>query len=62
MQWPDAGGEESDFLRRPLLEFVPGRCRNLVTGPSLTGLVQFGAIFVLTVAVGAGYVYGAVRW
>jgi glycosyltransferase involved in cell wall biosynthesis len=59
---PDSGGEESDFLRRLLFEFVPGRCRNLVTGPSLTGLVQLGALFVLTAAVGAGYLYGAVRW
>jgi glycosyltransferase involved in cell wall biosynthesis len=59
---PDAGGEESDFLRRLLFEFVPGRCRNLVTGPSLTGLVQLGALLVFTAVVGAGYLYGAVRW
>ena len=59
---PDAGGDETDFLRRLVFEFVPRRCRGLLTSPSLTGLAQLVALFAFTAAVGAGYLYGAVRW
>jgi len=59
---PDAGGEESDFLRRLLLEFVPRRCKRLVTGPSIAGLAQLVTLVALTGTVGAGYFYGMVRW
>jgi len=59
---PDAGGDETDFLRRLVFEFVPRRCRGLLASPSLTGLAQLVALFVFTAAVGAGYLYGAVRW
>jgi glycosyltransferase involved in cell wall biosynthesis len=59
---PDAGGEEGDFLGQLLLEFVPGRVRRLVTGPSLSGVAQLGTLLALTGTVGAGYLYGAVTW
>jgi glycosyltransferase involved in cell wall biosynthesis len=59
---PDAGGEEGDFLGQLLLEFVPGRVRRLVTGPSVAGVAQLGTLLALTGTVGAGYLYGAVTW
>ena len=59
---PDAGGEETDFLGQLLTEFVPGRCRRLLTDPSLSGLAQLGTLLALTGTVGAGYLYGTVKW
>jgi glycosyltransferase involved in cell wall biosynthesis len=59
---PDAGGEETAFLRRLLTEFVPDRCRSLLTDPSLAGVAQLGTLLALTGTVGAGYLYGAIEW
>jgi len=58
----DAGGEESAFLARLLLDYVPGRCRNLVARPSRDAAVELLSLVVLTGAVGAGYAYGILRW
>ncbi|WP_277541079.1 glucosyl-dolichyl phosphate glucuronosyltransferase [Haloarcula laminariae] len=59
---PESTGEESDFLGRLLFSFVPRRVGSLVRSPSLAGLLQFLFLFVLTGAVGAGYLYGAYVW
>ena len=59
---PESTGEESDFLGRLLLSFVPQRAVSLVRSPSLSGLLQLLFLFVLTGAVGAGYLYGAYVW
>jgi glycosyltransferase involved in cell wall biosynthesis len=59
---PDAGGEETDFLGRLLTEFVPRRLRRLVTDPSVAGLAQLVTLVALTGTVGAGYLYGALKW
>jgi len=59
---PDDTGEEAEFLRRLGTEFVPGRLGGLLRRPSLAALAQLVALVVLTAAVGAGYLYGLVRW
>jgi len=59
---PDSSGEESEQLRRLLLEFIPGRLSGLVTGPSETKIKQLLMLFVLLAATGIGYLYGILRW
>jgi hypothetical protein len=59
---PANDGKETAFLGQLLTEFLPGRCRSLLTDPSLTGAAQLVALFAFTVSVGAGYLYGAMRW
>jgi len=62
---PAGGGstaEEAEFLRRLVTEFVPGRIGGLLRRPSRAALAQLLALVVLTAAVGAGYLYGLVRW
>jgi hypothetical protein len=59
---PESTGEESDFLGDLLLDFVPERAGSLVRSPSVAGLLQFVFLFVLTGAVGLGYLYGAYVW
>jgi len=59
---PESTGEESDFLGRLLLSFVPQRIGSLIRSPSLAGLAQLLFLFVLTGAVGAGYLYGITVW
>jgi len=59
---PESTGEESDFLRGLLFSFVPRRIGSLVRSPSLAGLLQLLFLFVLTGAVGSGYLYGAYVW
>lgn len=59
---PESTGEESDFLGDLLFSFVPGRLAGLVRSPSPAGVLQLLFLFVLTGAVGAGYLYGAYVW
>lgn len=55
-------GEQSAFLTRLAMDFFPGRCKLLITQPSLARLEQLVMLFVLTAAVGAGYLYGLTKW
>jgi glycosyltransferase involved in cell wall biosynthesis len=59
---PESTGEESDFLGALLLSYVPDRVRSLVRSPSVGGVLQLLFLFVLTGAVGTGYLYGAYVW
>ncbi|WP_284009634.1 glucosyl-dolichyl phosphate glucuronosyltransferase [Haloarcula pelagica] len=59
---PESTGDESDFLSSLLFESVPDRLDGVVTSPSLAGVLQLIFLFVLTAAVGAGYLYGATVW
>lgn len=59
---PESTGDESAFLSRLLFEFAPGRATNLVRSPSLTALLQFVFLFILTAGVGIGYLYGITVW
>ena len=52
----DDGKEE--YLKQLLGTFIPGRVKELVTGPSVAKLLQLVSIFVFTAAVGFGYLYG----
>jgi hypothetical protein len=58
---PQTGAEERAFLSRLFFEFVPARLWRLVSEQSLVGLQQFIWLFLLTGAVGIGYLYGVVR-
>ena len=59
---PESTGAESDFLSALLTSFVPRRIAGLVRSPSLSAALQLLFLFVLTGAVGAGYLYGAYVW
>ncbi|MBV0923125.1 glycosyltransferase [Halomicroarcula limicola] len=59
---PESTGDESAFLGDLLFEFVPNRLRGLVRSPSVAAVLQLIFLFVLTGAVGAGYLYGAYVW
>jgi glycosyltransferase involved in cell wall biosynthesis len=49
--------EESEFLRRLLFEFGPGRLRRLVRRPRRAEALQFVTLVALTATVGFGYLY-----
>lgn len=55
-------GEENEFLRQLLLEFVPKRIRQLLKQPSVAGVTQLATLFLLTGVVGSGYLYGMTKW
>jgi len=57
---PEAKSDKSDYLRQLMLEFVPDRLSDLVRKPSVPKVKQIVTIFVFTVAVGFGYLYGLV--
>ncbi|MFT4880895.1 MAG: glycosyltransferase involved in cell wall biosynthesis [Salinirussus sp.] len=61
---PESGSTdaEADFLDTLLLESAPDRLRGLVAAPSIERGLQFAMLWVLTAAVGLGYLYGAVKW
>jgi glycosyltransferase involved in cell wall biosynthesis len=59
---PESTGDEDEFLRRLLTEFAPDRLRGLVRRPSTAAALQLLFLFVFTGAVGAGYLYGILKW
>lgn len=59
---PESTGEEGAFLSDLLFRFVPARVRALVSEFSTAKLLQLAMLFVLTGAVGLGYLYGFVKW
>lgn len=59
---PGSTGEESAFLGQLLREFVPSRLRGLLSEPSVERCLQLVFLFAFTAAVGAGYLYGALKW
>jgi glycosyltransferase involved in cell wall biosynthesis len=61
---PESGSTdaESDFLGILLLESGPDRLCRLVAAPSVERGLQFVMLWVLTAAVGLGYLYGVVKW
>lgn len=59
---PESTGEERAFLGDLLTRFVPGRIAGLVRDPSRARALQLVFLFVLTAAVGAGYLYGIAKW
>jgi len=59
---PDAGGEESAYLREILLGYVPGRLAGLFRRPSKRKASQLLTLFALLAVTGFGYLYGVLRW
>ena len=59
---PESAGEEWSFLGRLLGEYVPQRLRGLVSDPDAAAAKQLVWLFVLTGAVGVGYLYGIYEW
>lgn len=57
-----ATAEETEFLGRLFRRYIPERFVKLVRAPSTAALSQFVMLFVLTGAVGMGYLYGALAW
>lgn len=57
-----SGGEESQFFKRLLFDFVPSRIVGLLTRPSFQSVKQLLTLAVLTGTVGAGYLYGFAKW
>ena len=58
----DATEEESAFLKQLLFRFVPARVHTLAASPTLTKASQLVALGILTATVGAGYLYGLLKW
>jgi glycosyltransferase involved in cell wall biosynthesis len=58
----DDEGQEGAFLRQLLFDFAPGRLVGLVRDPSLKKADQLAMLIVFTAAVGAGFLYGLVRY
>ena len=58
----ESSEEESQFLEKLLLEFIPSRVRSLLTRPTAAESKQLLTLFVLTGTVGAGYLYGLTQW
>jgi glycosyltransferase involved in cell wall biosynthesis len=58
----DTGGQESDFLRKLALIFLPSRIRGLLSSPSQTKADQLMMLLVFTAAVGFGFAYGYLRY
>lgn len=59
---PESAGEEYNFIRQLLTDFVPTRLRNILSDPSYQKLIQFMMLFVFTGFVAIGYLYGIVTW
>jgi glycosyltransferase involved in cell wall biosynthesis len=59
---PESGGEERGFLSDLLFSFVPSRIKEMIRRPAFYKLDQFAMLFILTTAVGLGYLYGMARW
>lgn len=59
---PDASDEESDQLKRLLLEFIPGRVWGIFKNPTRAKIDQLVMLLSLLVATGVGYLYGILRW
>lgn len=51
-------GDETEYLKRLYLRFVPGRVKDLLREPSVAEVKQLVSIVVFTAAVGLGYLYG----
>jgi len=58
----DATDDESDFLGRLLSEFLPSRVRSLLNSPSREYVSQLAMLCLLTATVGAGYLYGTLKY
>jgi hypothetical protein len=58
----ESSQEESEFLEQLLTEFVPSRVTSLVADPDTTKAAQLVTLFVLTGTIGAGYLYGLLKW
>lgn len=54
--------EETAFLRALATRFLPQRLRSLATEPSRNNITQLISLVILTGVVGAGYLYGAIRY
>jgi GT2 family glycosyltransferase len=59
---PESSDEESEQLRRLLLQYIPRRIWNLLISPSKSRATQLLMLFVLLTATGIGYLYGTLRW
>ena len=59
---PDSSDAESAFLRRLSSEFFPARLRRLLVNPSVEEADQLSMLALLTACVGAGYLYGTIKW
>lgn len=58
----DSGGQESEFLRKLTLTFIPSRIKNLLRSPSRAKADQLVMLLVFTAAVGFGFVYGHLQY
>ncbi|MFB6118984.1 glycosyltransferase family 2 protein [Halosegnis sp.] len=59
---PEATGAERTFLARLVREYIPDRVARLIRAPSRDEGAQLLFLFILTAAVGLGYLYGEVYW
>ncbi|GGN23766.1 glucosyl-dolichyl phosphate glucuronosyltransferase [Halarchaeum nitratireducens] len=59
---PDSSSEETAFFNHLLTDATPAHVHNVVRQPSFASVAQFVMLYVFTVLVGLGYVYGFRKW
>lgn len=59
---PESSDEESEQLRRLLIQFIPRRVWNLLVAPTKSRVNQLVMLFLLLATTGIGYLYGILRW
>ncbi|MCU4739794.1 glucosyl-dolichyl phosphate glucuronosyltransferase [Natronoglomus mannanivorans] len=57
---PEAAGDKNQYLKQLLFRFVPDRINEFIHTPSIPKAKQLVALFIFTVTVGCGYIYGIV--
>ena len=56
------GGEEKEFLRELMTNFIPARIQNIISNPSINKISQFFGLFLFTLTIGFGYMYALWDW
>ncbi len=55
---PESKGDESEYLQNLVFQFIPGRIKQIIRRPSPSKIKQLISIFVFTISVATGYLYG----
>jgi hypothetical protein len=59
---PNTGNEETDFLNHLFTDATPAYAHKIAYTPSFTSILQFVMLFIFTILVGMGYLYGVIKW
>lgn len=60
-KFEETGNSERQFLSQLIKIFIPSRTSDLLHSPSIKEFIQLCMVFLLTITVGVGYIYGQMR-